>query len=141
MTRLLSLNAGQPHNPCKDTDQAPVGTGWCVVAEPHSPLLPNRRHSFTDPIRYVNVTLVIPSDGVVFPMQGEAKIGVEHPGCPELADLCLDVDAFYCPRCRWSGRITAAWAVEQIEAATYCENRACCSERGHEGACDERAAL
>lgn len=23
----------------------------------------------------------------------------------------------------------------------YCENEACCSERGHDGKCDERAAL
>jgi hypothetical protein len=26
-------------------------------------------------------------------------------------------------------------------SAMYCENPACCSERGHEGKCDERAAL
>lgn len=27
------------------------------------------------------------------------------------------------------------------EESGYCENQACCSERGHEGKCDERAAL
>lgn len=77
-----------------------------------------RRHSFTDPITRVDVTLVIPPDGVVFPMLGEQKIGVEHPGCPEVADLALEYDAFYCPRCRWSGRITGAWAVAMIEASS-----------------------
>jgi hypothetical protein len=31
-----------------------------------------------------------------------------------------------------------AWLDEE---SGYCENQACCSERGHEGKCDERAAL
>lgn len=75
------------------------------------------RHSFTDPITHVNVTLVIPEGGQVFPTSGEPKIGVEHQGCPERADLALEYDAFYCARCRWSGRITGAWAVAMIEAA------------------------
>jgi hypothetical protein len=75
------------------------------------------RYLFHDPITQVEVALVIPPDGVIFPMKGEAKIGVEHPGCAETADLCLDVDAFYCPRCRWSGRITGAWAVALIETS------------------------
>lgn len=42
--------------------------------------------------------------------------GVEHPGCDQLADVAPDLDAFYCPRCGWNGRITGAWFMDLWQA-------------------------
>jgi hypothetical protein len=36
---------------------------------------------------------------------------VEHPGCNQRAPVSLDLDAYYCSTCRWSGRIGADEAV------------------------------
>lgn len=76
------------------------------------------RHPFVDPIRGEKCVLVIPSNGRIFPNQGQPKIGVEHPRCDHLADLSVDLDAFYCPVCRWNGRVSGAWCVSKIEAAS-----------------------
>lgn len=36
---------------------------------------------------------------------------VDH-GCSELADVSADLDAWFCPACQRSGRISGAWAVD-----------------------------
>lgn len=76
------------------------------------------RHPFTDPITGAGCVLVIPAGGRIFrDSMGSPQIGIEHPGCPDLADLSVELDAFYCPACRWNGRVSGAWAVDQIEEA------------------------
>jgi hypothetical protein len=73
---------------------------------------------FSDPIKNQWCELVVPDGGRVFPIAGEPKIGVDHPGCDERADLSVELDAFYCPKCRWNGRISGAWAVDVIESCS-----------------------
>lgn len=41
--------------------------------------------------------------------------GIHHPGCAELADLSVELDAFYCRVCRISGRVSGAWCADLIE--------------------------
>ena len=74
-------------------------------------------HPFTDDVSGQPCELVIPDGGKVFPSPGEPKTGVRHPDCPAVADLCMDLDAFYCPACRWNGRISGAWAAGMIGAS------------------------
>lgn len=74
------------------------------------------REPFTDPVSKRRCLLVIPPAGKIFPAEGEPKTGVAHPGCTELADLSLDLDAFFCPECKLSGRISGAWALDRIKA-------------------------
>lgn len=57
------------------------------------------RHEFVDPIRREYCWL------------NTEPPGVYHPGCGELADLVVELDAFYCPACGYNGRISGAWAV------------------------------
>jgi hypothetical protein len=59
-------------------------------------------HSFTDPISHREVTLHVTTAGA----------GVEHPGCTMLADVAVELDAFYCTECQWNGRISGAWFVD-----------------------------
>jgi hypothetical protein len=61
-------------------------------------------HAFTDPITNREVTLIV----------GEEMdaTGVRHPGCPALAHVSPDLDAFYCAACRWNGRISGAWFMD-----------------------------
>lgn len=73
-------------------------------------------HPFTDPVSGQSCSLVIPPAGRIFPSPGEPKTGVRHPGCPEVAGLSLDLDAFWCPSCGWNGRISGAWAAEMVAA-------------------------
>jgi hypothetical protein len=73
-------------------------------------------HAFRDPIRDMTCVLVIPADGRIFPLRGEPKIGIAHPGCESLADLSVELDAFYCQACRWNGRVSGAWCVDMIDA-------------------------
>ena len=73
--------------------------------------------TFTDPISERECALIIPPDGRVFPSEGEPKIGIEHPECDHLADLAIELDAFYCPACRWNGRVSGTWCVALIDAA------------------------
>lgn len=64
---------------------------------------------FVDPIHAdARVHLVIGTDGLR---------GVGHPDCDQLADVSLELDAFYCSACRWNGRVSGAWVVDQLEAA------------------------
>lgn len=79
------------------------------------------RHDFTNRVSGrvsdQTFTLVIPNGGRLLPRDGEPKIGVAHDGCLELADLSLDLDAFYCVACGLNGRISGAWACGCIEEA------------------------
>jgi hypothetical protein len=70
------------------------------------------RFTFLDPIRDRLCALVVPPDGRVY---GEPKIGIAHPDCDSLADLSVELDAFYCPACGWNGRVSGAWCVDMIE--------------------------
>lgn len=45
---------------------------------------------------------------------GGGLAGVEHPDCATLADLSVDLDAFYCQRCRMNGRVSGAWCADLI---------------------------
>jgi hypothetical protein len=81
-----------------------------------TPTADTARHRFTDPIGSAECVLVIPRNGRVFPSGGEPKIGIAHPGCDELGDLSIELDAFYCPACQWNGRVSGAWCVDMIEA-------------------------
>lgn len=61
---------------------------------------------FTDPISEQRCELVtVPA------------VGIRHPGCDDLADLCAEVDAFYCQACGMNGRINGAWALEMARNA------------------------
>jgi hypothetical protein len=75
------------------------------------------RAVFTDLVRLRECELVVPLGGQLTPAFGEAKIGVDHPGCIIRADLALELDAFFCPLCQWNGRISGAWAADVIRAA------------------------
>jgi hypothetical protein len=77
----------------------------------------DQRHNFTDLVSGRSCQLVIPPDGHVYPGDGEAKIGIVHPGCPAVADLAVDLDAFYCEACKWNGRVSGAWCADLIEAS------------------------
>jgi hypothetical protein len=75
------------------------------------------RAAFTDPVSNAECELVIPPGGQVYPQPGGAKTGVAHPGCPAIADLAIELDAFWCPACRRSGRVSGAWCTDLIRAA------------------------
>lgn len=63
------------------------------------------RHDFTDPIH--------PSERVVLVIEETFDAtGVEHPECARLAHVSPDLDAFYCQRCHWNGRISGAWFMD-----------------------------
>lgn len=62
------------------------------------------RHTFVDPISVQECTLIIETD--------KAPV-VEHPDCFGDADVTVELDAFYCPTCRYNGRVSGAWVLEQ----------------------------
>jgi len=78
------------------------------------------RAKFTDSATRQQCELVIPPGGYIFVAKGsdKPKIGIAHPGCPELADLTLELDAFHCPACGFNGRVSGAWAAGRIQAVT-----------------------
>jgi len=39
---------------------------------------------------------------------------VKHPGCVVLADIALDLDAFYCRFCHMNGRVPGAWVISLL---------------------------
>jgi hypothetical protein len=39
---------------------------------------------------------------------------VLHGECPTPADVSPDLDCFYCPDCRWNGRISGAWVMDVL---------------------------
>lgn len=63
-------------------------------------------HPFTDPVSGRDVVLHL-VDG----------LGVAHGDCPVLADVLPEIDAFYCPACRWNGRISGAWFTGLVAAS------------------------
>jgi hypothetical protein len=69
---------------------------------------------FTDPVTGRECVLCIPPGGRVYPLPGQPKTGVRHPGCDHLADLSVSLDAFWCRACLWNGRVSGAWAIEMI---------------------------
>jgi hypothetical protein len=58
--------------------------------------------AFTDPVTGERCELVI--------LNG--KPYVTHAGCDGWADVVVVLDAFYCGRCRWSGRVSGAWVMD-----------------------------
>ena len=54
-------------------------------------------HGFTDPVTGAACALFL------------NPLGVQHPRCGQLADVYLDLDAFYCPACGHNGRVDGAW--------------------------------
>ncbi|SRR6266566_3003174 len=79
--------------------------------------------AFTDLVSNQRCELVIPPGGRVYPGPGEPKIGVAHPGCPAVADLAVELDAFWCPACGWNGRVSGAWCVDMIRAGRSLRTR------------------
>ena len=75
------------------------------------------RIAFTDPVSGRECALVIPPRGRVCPGPGEAKIGIAHPGCDQLADLAIELDAFFCPSCQRNGRVSGAWCADVLRSA------------------------
>jgi hypothetical protein len=76
-----------------------------------------RRAAFTDEATGGTCELVIPSGGSAHPNDRQGQIGIAHPGCPQLADLAIELDAFYCRRCQRNGRISGAWCADIIRSA------------------------
>lgn len=78
---------------------------------------------FLDPIARPprgNCALIIPPGGSV---SGEPKIGIRHLSknqdqvwCPELADLCIEYDAFFCSSCGRNGRVSGQWCTNLMGA-------------------------
>lgn len=75
------------------------------------------REAFYELVRGGECTLVVPPGGRIYPQAGEAKIGVAHPDCDAVADLAIELDAFFCPQCKRNGRVSGAWCRDVIEAA------------------------
>lgn len=65
----------------------------------------DRTYPFDDPISGRTVILHL----------GDRQ-GVEHHGCPDLAEVFPHLDAFYCTTCRWSGKISGVWFTEMVAA-------------------------
>ena len=73
--------------------------------------------SYTEP--YTMIGFDDPTFGgpvaLIVPDEPGALCEISHGGCPVGGDLTVELDAWYCTECRHSGRISGAWAVEQIE--------------------------
>ena len=72
-------------------------------------------HSFIDLVSHVEVVLLVPPGGRLYPKPGEPAIGVKHPNCDRLADVSIELDCFYCQDCRWNGRISGAWVYDLMQ--------------------------
>lgn len=77
-------------------------------------------HAFVDPISGREVFLSFTTDD---PSWWDGTAGVAHGVCDRLADVSADLDAFYCPDCKWSGRISGVWAVDMIRQARHPHTR------------------
>lgn len=64
------------------------------------------RHVFTDPTTGAECTLVIDETAA-------GEHGVEHPGCTTLADVVVQLDAWWCSDGDHHGRVDGAWATER----------------------------
>ena len=67
-------------------------------------------HQFNDAISGRSCELVIPLGSRYQPS------GIRHPGCIALADLSMELDAFYCRSCGMNGRVSGAWCADRIAA-------------------------
>lgn len=55
---------------------------------------------------------------LLFTLEDGAGIAsVRHPGCEEIADLSIELDAFYCRECKYNGRVSGAWCADVMKAA------------------------
>ena len=70
------------------------------------------RHVATQPMTFRD-----PITGDMCELVAVPEVGVKHPRCARLADLCAELDAFYCPQCRMNGRINGAWAIQLVKIA------------------------
>lgn len=68
--------------------------------------MPSAAFAFVDPISKRECDLVL--------IHGEPPT-VSHPDCDERADVSIEGDAFYCVKCRMSGRISGYWVVDMID--------------------------
>lgn len=64
------------------------------------------RRSFVDPVKGVERELVVLIGAPAF-----EALHVEH-GCTDLGDVSADLDAWFCPICHATGRISGAWALD-----------------------------
>jgi hypothetical protein len=69
-------------------------------------------HRFTDLVSGRTCAVVIGPATDLF----DGETGVAHPGCDQLADISINLDAFYCRVCRYSGRVSGAWVVDLLRA-------------------------
>lgn len=98
----------------------PAGWSELVSARPPERRAAVLRMAFIDPCHGaagVECELVVPPGGAVYPAAGQARIGVAHPGCAALADLCVELDAFWCGECGWNGRVPGGWCIDVIRGA------------------------
>jgi len=58
----------------------------------------------------------ITGDRCFLVVQSGVKPGIRHPKCPVMADIIVELDAFYCLECHYSGRISGAWARDILAA-------------------------
>ena len=70
---------------------------------------PLEEHEFVDPVSGRTMLLVFGPEPLA-PYDG--KHGVRHDGCPLLADVSPELDAFCCTACSTSGRISGAWFMD-----------------------------
>lgn len=88
---------------------------WGQKTDSTVPLPPERVFHFVDPIAaFDRVSLVLVGDA---PSIVDGTIGVRHGVCPELADVSLGLDAFYCRTCRRNGRVSGAWVADMAHFA------------------------
>ncbi len=64
-------------------------------------------HMFTDLNNQRECALIITA--------GQPPV-VAHPVCAARADVSLDLDAFYCASCHYSGRVSGAWVHDMMRA-------------------------
>lgn len=62
------------------------------------------RAVFLDPVSGHGCELVA-EDGIT---------GIWHPGCDRLADIAVELDAFYCPACKANGRVSGTWCADML---------------------------
>lgn len=44
----------------------------------------------------------------------DEPVGVSHPDCDQRADVFPQLDAFFCTKCQWNGRISGAWFLDLL---------------------------
>lgn len=71
-------------------------------------------HGFIDLVSGLACVLIIPTNGHAYPRNGEPKIGISHPECDQLADISVELDAFWCPKCRMNGRVSGHWVHDMV---------------------------